>query len=184
MKKNLIKLFQLLSVLLILLFLFNCQEPSSESSGGSGNDDNQTSSLVGQWLSSYDELFIVASNETPPMFYSQYAGSTSYAGEIIEHDDYSGTSGYITILYTENAYYPEVVGKYYRIYWKNLTLDSCNISGAYLYDSSLPPEASDPSNPDYPDYIAQFSADTLDDAKNKFIVENGAFLGGSDCNKQ
>ena len=166
MKKNLFELFYLLFVVLILFFLFNCREPSTESSG---SENDPTPSLVGEWLSDYNELFIIADDETPPMFYSQYAGTTSYAGEIIEHDNYSGKSGYISIQYTENSTDPSVVGKFYRIHWEALTLSACKISGAYRADLAG---------------SAQYSADTLEDAKNNFTVENGAFLGGSDCNKQ
>ena len=164
MKKNLIKLFQLLFVVLILLFLFNCQESASKQ-----GDDDPIPDLVGEWLSSFNELFVINEDDPTPMFYSQFGGVTSYAGTIVEHDNYSGSNGYITIQYTENSFDPAVINKFYRIHWKALAVGICKISGAFRADLAG---------------SAQYSADTLADAKNNFTVEAGAFSAYSDCIKQ
>lgn len=76
----------------------------------------------------------------------------------------SDTEGFIYGKYTE-AYTPSDVGKYYAVSFKDLTDTTISIAGAY-----------------HSEYGS--SADSLDDAKNKFTIANGSFGTYSSCNRQ
>lgn len=112
--------------------------------------------------------------------------NTSYAGEFYEYKEgyfYSYGGSYGTVSYsitvdeivwgsdnTSGIMYGKYleswdktsIGKYYAISFKNLTANSISISGAY--------------NPD-----GTYTAETLEEAKKIFTVENKSFSAYSDC---
>ena len=81
--------------------------------------------LKGTWTSSWGEIYIISSTT----FTSKYGEDVSYAGTIVNVRDDGPGKGYITIKYTENAYY-DVIGNYYIIHYKDLTSSTMQISGA------------------------------------------------------
>ena len=85
--------------------------------------------LQGTWVSAWGEELVI----TAKTFTNAYGGEISYAGRIVNHrDDDSGTGYYITIRYTENVTFPDAVGKYYVLHYKDSTLSSMLFAGAYL----------------------------------------------------
>ena len=98
-------------------------------------------------------------------FTSTYDGATSYAISVEEISWTSDTSGFIYGKYTENTYTPSDVGKYYAVSFKDLTDTTISISGAY-----------------HSEYGS--SADSLNDAKANFTIDNGSFAIYSSCDKQ
>ena len=87
--------------------------------------------LKGTWVSSYGEEYIISSNT----FTSKYGDYVSYAGTIVNVREDGANAGYITIKYTENSYYTDVLGidvagNYYVIHYKNLSSSSVELSGA------------------------------------------------------
>lgn len=115
--------------------------------------------LVGTWESSYGETFKI----TEKNFTNLYNNDVSYAGDILEVEEDTSTSGRIFIKYTSNAFYgDDVIGKCYAVYYEDLTDNSIKLSGAYKAEGKT-------------------STDTLKEAKKEFTVENGYFGSGSEC---
>ena len=93
-----------------------------------------------------------------------FTSANTYSITVEEISWTSDTEGFIYGKYTE-AYTPSDVGKYYAVSFKDLTDTTISIAGAY-----------------HSEYGS--SADSLDDAKTKFTIDNGSFSTYSSCNRQ
>ena len=90
--------------------------------------------------------------------YQETTKSTFQVEEIVWNND--NTSGIIYGKYTDNKDYPNLVGKYYAISFKDLTSESVSISEASVNISGT---------------------DTLEDAKTTFTEASGYFTKYSSC---
>ncbi len=149
-----------LVVVFIAAFVTSCKEP--EPALVSYN-------IQGNWVSSWGEIY----NITETTFDT---GDTdwSYAGDNLVIEPLTYNSGYLYFKYTKafckthsdkSGVYvydtdSEHVGKWYAVYYKDLTETSVQISGAY---GSVP------------------STETLEEAKKVFTVEKGYYEGFSEC---
>ena len=127
------------------------------------------SDLIGTWESIWGEEYIISA----ATFTSGYGGSASYAGTIVAHNADGADAGYITIQYTENSTYTGSEGKFYVVYYKDLTSSAMSISGAYKGGD--------------PDFNAETGGSggktTQAEAEETYTVEGGYFGGGSNCYK-
>lgn len=117
--------------------------------------------IKGTWKSSYDEIFKISDSS----FENYYKDSLSYAGDNLFIKKITDSSGYIFIKYTANSNMDNVVGKWYAIYYSELTEQTVNISGAYKANGKT-------------------GTETLAEAISEFTVENGYFAGSSPCERQ
>ena len=159
----------LLSFGLLFSFAFvSCIDPNNailieEANAVSSGDF----SIVGTWESSWGEKFVI----TPTEFKNYYGDSECYTGNNLYIKKLSSTSGYIYFKYTKafcsthsdvfDADAPDV-GKWYTVYYYDLTAQSVKISGAVGAVSSF---------------------DTIQEAVNGFTVANGYFSSDSECVK-
>ncbi len=125
--------------------------------------------LVGDWKDG-DESYVI----TQETFTSSYKGSLSYSGNDLKVLKISDSMGYIYIKYTmalDAEYKPSAtardVGRWYAIFYKNLTDSSISLSGAYGSK----------------DGHKKTSTATLREAVAEFTVENGYFGYFSDLAK-
>lgn len=157
-----------ISLAVLSLGFMSCQHETDDD-----NDDISTltylTSCMGTWRSTYGEIFKFNTSEVE----SYFETSLGYTGDSVVFERETATSGYIYMQYTRayctthssgyNYIYDTDsldVGKWYAIYYKNLTLDSVSISG-----SALP------------------ASNSLEDAKIEHTVEKGAFAGFSECTR-
>jgi hypothetical protein len=91
--------------------------------------------LVGTWVDgSWGSVLFIKADGTYEDWYYSYdndgglwigdpylgdQGGQSYSGQIVATTDATQNEGYIYIRYTYNYSYPDVVGNYYAIYWKD-----------------------------------------------------------------
>lgn len=120
--------------------------------------------LIGEWLN----LSTIGSQYGEEKY--TYDGQTFtsvglYSITVEEISWTSDTEGFIYGKYTENTWTPSDVDKYYAVSFKDLTDTTISIAGAY-----------------HSEYGS--SADSLDDAKTKFTIDNGSFRTYSSCNRQ
>ena len=151
------RLFAIALVALSLL-AFGCKQP----------EDPTYTSLQGTWVEagSWGNSYYKIEGSTFKNYGDTYS---SYEGDNLTIEKISDTAGTIFIKYTVamNADYtysstaPDV-GKWYAISYKNLTANSVSLSGAYGKLSS---------------------AETLEEAKKEFTIENGYFANYSECKK-
>lgn len=120
--------------------------------------------LIGDWLnlstvgSQYGEEKYIYNGQN-------FTSVNAYTISVEEISWTSDTSGFIYGKYTENTYTPSDVGKYYAVSFKDLTDTTISIAGAY-----------------HSEYGS--SADSLNDAKANFTIDNGSFSFYSSCDKQ
>lgn len=148
-----------LVVVFIAAFVTSCKEP--EPALVSYN-------IQGNWVSSFGENY----NITETTF---DAGVWSYAGDNLVIEPLTNNSGYLYFKYTKAfcsahsdfgkdifTYDADAadVGKWYAVYYKDLTETSVQISGAYGKVTST---------------------ETLEEAKKEFTVEKGYYAEFSEC---
>lgn len=115
-RKNLLsRIFAVTLVLFAALSLNSCK-PDATPSG--------EISIFGTWKSGYGEVFEINNFGVENL----YNNSTVYAGDKLEINQITDDSGYIYIQYTK-AYNPDNNGKWYALYYFDLTADSVSISG-------------------------------------------------------
>lgn len=163
-----------------LLFSFvafnSCIDPNSAVTEDSILSSNiELGDIVGTWESSFGEKFVISSTE----FKNYYGDSETYTGNNLYIKKISPTSGYIYFKYTKAFCYTHSdfdpnhtvyvydtdapdVGKWYAVYYSDLTAHSVKISGASGDSSSF---------------------STIQEAVNGFIVENNYFDYNSECVK-
>ena len=124
--------------------------------------------LKGTWISPYSEVFIISDTT----FTSKYGADVTYAGTIVNHREAGSGAGYITIQYTTATYYPDGVGKFYVIYYKELTPTTVRISGALNND-----------DPDFSYTATTGGKTTRTEAEAACTVEGGYFDADSLCTK-
>lgn len=131
-------------------------------------DPDASASIYGTWTSEYGEVFTI----TESTLSNGGAWGDCYAGDNLTVKTIDKKSGYIYIKYTRSANpdytYSETapdVGKWYAVYYSNLTEDSVTLSGAFKKGGKT-------------------STETLEEAIEEFTVENGYFAGSSECVKQ
>ena len=129
--------------------------------------DPEDASILGTWVSVYDEIFIISDTE----FSSNFGEDTMYAGTIAKIREEDSGSGYITIRYTTCSD-PAAVGKYYVIHYKGLGISSVELAGA-----------ASQTDPDF-DNWGPGGKTSQADAEAAYTVENGYFAGYSACTKQ
>ncbi len=120
-------------------------------------------SVYGKWVDDWQGVY-----EISETYFKNYGpGYSSYEGSDVTVVPLSETSGTIFIKYTVAAmpdwsYSSEApdVGKWYAVSYKDLTENSISLAGAYGTKSS---------------------AETLEEAKTEFTVENGYFGTYSAC---
>ena len=149
-----------LVVVFIAAFVTSCKEPEPAL---------VSYHIQGNWVSSWGEIY----NITETTFDT---GDTawSYAGDNLEIEPLTNNSGYLYFKYTKalckihsdkSGFYvydtdSEHVGKWYAVYYKDLTEKSVQISGAYGPVKSTK---------------------TLEEAKKEFTVEKGYYASFSEC---
>ena len=129
------------------------------------NADPSPKKIEGTWVSTWGEKYVISGSEVKN-YYTDSATKEvklGYAGNSVEIKEINGTSGYIYMKYTRSANadwtYSETapdVGKWYAIYYFDLTDKSVKISGSSNY---------------YNNGVS--SCATLEDAKKTLTVENG-----------
>ena len=152
-----------LVVVFIAAFVTSCKEPEPAL---------VSYHIQGNWVSSWGEIYNITE--------TTFDTVSSYAGDNLKIEPLTYNSGYLYFKYTkalcENHsdksdpdwnnwvyVYDEHaadVGKWYAVYYKDLTKTSVQISGAY---GSVK------------------STETLEEAKKVFTVENGYYAGFSEC---
>lgn len=159
------KKFGVLSVLFLILsiFVFSCKEA-----------DDDSCEIYGLWKDAYSSYYEISRTAL-----KTYGDTwTSYEGCELQVRETSSSSGYIYIKYTkalkiegegENATWTYTadapdVGKYYALYYKNLSSSAVQISGAGKTGGKT-------------------STKTLKEAIAEFTVENGYFAMFSECVK-
>ena len=164
------KLFAL-SMFVCALALTGCKKPTD--ANGSENSVKavplaENDALIGTWTSSYGEVFTI----TKTSLSNGGSWGDCYAGDNLCAIKIDEKSGYIYIKYTRSANpdytYSETapdVGKWYAIYYSNLTENSVTLSGAFKADGKT-------------------STETLEEAIEEFTIENDYFAGSSECVKQ
>jgi uncharacterized repeat protein (TIGR02543 family) len=141
--------------------------------GNSDTDYSDThtmpSELTGEWESEWGEIFTISAGE-----FSSGAdwgdGWSGYKGTIVNHrGNAEGTAGYITIQYTECTWDEDAEGKYYVVYYKDLTDTSVTISGAGLLAD--------------PGFGTSGGRANKEEAEATYTVSAGYFAMGSDLTK-
>lgn len=160
--------------LLFSLVAFNsCIDPNSAITEDSILSSNiAADAIIGTWESSYGEKYVISSTEFKN-YYTNSSGSLveSYTGNNLYIKKLSSTSGYIYIKYTksklsDDSYSTSApdVGKWYAVYYYDLTAASVKISGASKSNGVT-------------------STANLAGAVSEFTVANGYFAGDSTCVK-
>ena len=149
----------LLTLLTVLILAISCASPN-DPTNTNWKDNTNHDLLKKSWYdtASTDSTY----NYDGTTFSSSWQGTVSYSftvEEIVWGSD--NTSGIIYGKYTANTTYPELVGKYYAVSFKDLTSESVSIASAYKADGVS-------------------STDTLEEAKTTFTEANGYFIY-SDC---
>ncbi|MDD5929976.1 MAG: hypothetical protein PUC37_09280 [Spirochaetales bacterium] len=166
MKNNLLKKISLSFGLLFSIVAFNsCIDPNNVPDELTATENN--GSIIGTWESSYGEKYVFSSTE----FKNYYGNSETYTGNNLYIKKLSSTSGYIYLKYTksimsDNSYSTSApdVGKWYAVYYNDLTDRSVKISAAAKENGAT-------------------SFINLADAVNEFTVANGYFSVDSTCIK-
>jgi hypothetical protein len=125
--------------------------------------------LQGNWVSLYGEAYIIT--DTTYSTFSDPNYGDGYSGTFVNHRSASSSAGYITIKYTKHYDDPAAIGKYYVVYYENLTASTFSISGAYNADDL-----------DF-NYPKGGGKATQAEAESTYTVENNYFGWGSDCEK-
>jgi hypothetical protein len=137
-----------------------------------GYSDTHTlpSKLTGEWKSEYGEIYTISAGEFSSGM--EWEGEWSgYKGTIVNHrGNAEGTTGYITIQFTECTWDEDAENKYYVVYYKNLTDTTVTISGAGLLAD--------------PDFGNSGGRATKDEAEATYTVSSGYFATGSDLTKE
>ena len=150
-----------ITILSILILSVSCNKVTPPDDGKLHKNH---SLLIGDWLnlstigSQYGEEKYIYDGQT-------FTSVNLYTISVEEISWTTDTSGFIYGKYTENAYTPSNVGKYYAVSFKDLTETTISIAGAY-----------------HSEYGS--SADSLNDAKANFTIDNGSFSTYSSCAKQ
>lgn len=166
--------------LLMLTGCFNPSKPETPSLPEGVTSLSADDTLVGTWESSYGEIFKISD--------SNFICEGTYEGNNLVVRKLSDSKGYIYVKYTVvydwakgqmeepedktgwlnswGMWYPlnkDLIGKWYGIYYTNLTPTSMTISGALG---------------------TKLSTDTLEEAITEFTFENGYFGGNSELTKK
>jgi len=123
---------------LTLLFAFNvifasCVDPAINND----NEENNTAitvpeNLKGTWINpTYGDETYTITNTSYINADLVYGG---YSGTIVNVRKTNDEEGYITIKYTQNNNDNNAIGKYYVIYYENLTASTVSMAGAYNGD--------------------------------------------------
>lgn len=148
MKKRPLSALALGFLVLGTALVLSCTPPVQETPS-----PNPIAALIGTWESSWGERLEI----TETTFRNLYNGTTvNYVGTI--EDVVGGTSGYITIKVTERGEYGPTIGKYYTVYWKNLSSTGMAYTSPYKAGSAY-----------------NNGMDTLSAAKAEYTVEKGYF---------
>lgn len=150
------KKFGVLFVLFLILsiFIFSCKEA-----------DDDSCEIYGLWKDAYSSYYEISRTSL-----KTYGDTwTSYEGCELQVRETSSSSGYIYIKYTvamndDYSYSSSApdVGKYYALYYKDLSSSAVQISGAGKTGGKT-------------------SMATLKEAVEEFTVENGYFAMFSEC---
>lgn len=170
MKNNLLKKIFLSFGLLFSIVAFNsCIDPNNVPDELTAAENN--GSIIGTWESSDGEKFVISSTEFKNYYTSGGNFVETYTGNNLYIKKLSSTSGYIYLKYTKsflsgNSYSTSApdVGKWYAVYYYDLTAASVKISGAYKSNGVT-------------------STENLAGAVSEFTVANGYFAGDSTCIK-
>ena len=151
----------LLTLLTVLILAISCASPN-DPTNTNWKDNTNHDLLKKSWYdtASTDSTY----NYDGTTFSSSWQGTVSYSftvEEIVWGSD--NTSGIIYGKYTANTTYPELVGKYYAVSFKDLTSESVSIAGAYKAEGGVS------------------ATDTLEEAKTTFTEANGYFNQYSAC---
>lgn len=113
----------------------------------------EPSSLVGTWLSPYGDGYVITENS---LTYDDRGWGYGWSGKILEIT--GSSSGYIYIQYEslEEGLDSEFLGKYLTIHYENLSEVAVQLANPYKADGII-------------------FAETLEQAKTEFTVENGYF---------
>ena len=160
MKKFILSHLVAIALVALSLTTFGCVQPTSAVTTITTNTPQEVG-LVGNWTSTYNELFAITNVDLT----NSYAGSPAYAGNDIRVVKISDTAGTIFIKYTSNTYNTAVVGKWYAVSYKNLTSSSVSLAGAYKASGSS-------------------GTSTFEEAVAEFTIANGYFGTYSECVKQ
>ena len=164
MKKFILSHLVAIALVTLSLTTFGCVQPTSAVTTTSTTITSNTPlevGLVGNWTSTYNELFAITNVDLT----NSYAGSPAYAGNDIRVVKISDTAGTIFIKYTSNTYNTAVVGKWYAVSYKNLTSSSVSLAGAYKASGSS-------------------GTSTFEEAVAEFTIANGYFDIYSECVKK
>lgn len=170
MKNNLLKKIFLSFGLLFSIVAFNsCIDPNNVPDELTATENND--SIIGTWESSYGEKYVISSTEFKNYYTSGGNFVEAYTGNNLYIKKISETSGYIYIKYTksmmpDSSYSTSApdVGKWYAVYYNDLTDRSVKISAAYKNGGAT-------------------SFINIADAVNEFTVANGYFSVDSTCIK-
>ena len=164
MNKLILSHLVVMALVALALTTFGCVQPTSAATTTTTTITTNTPQevgLVGNWTSTYNELFAITNVDLT----NSYAGSPAYAGNDIRVVKISDTAGTIFIKYTSNTYNTAVVGKWYAVSYKNLTSSSVSLAGAYKASGSS-------------------GTSTFEEAVAEFTIANGYFGTYSECVKQ
>lgn len=162
-------LFALAAFAVICFGFTGCQQEDDEDeqTGSVPVSISQAPALVGTWTSTYGEIFAITENSLS----NGGSWGDCYAGNELKIIKLSDTAGYIYIKYTRAANpdftYSETapdVGKWYAIFYSDLSSNSVKLSGAYKASGKT-------------------SMPTLAEAILEFTVANGYFASSSICSK-
>ena len=156
----------LLTLLTVSILAVSCA--ANNPNNPIGSDNANFSKLKKNWIDSYKSVYSITENEFKNLYLDNntLTYKVSYSTSILEITwNPDNTSGIIYGQYTINNNNQNDNGKYYAISFQGLTDNSVSISGAGKF-----------VNGSY-----DSSAETLEEAKTKFTVENGYFSFYSDC---
>ena len=118
-------MFKKVSYLVLALALF----VGAQAFMGCSSSSDDPGPLEGTWESIHGDSYIITANKVT---YDDGWDFMSYAGTIENTRKDGSNAGYITVKYTESAFYgADAVGKYIVIHYKNLTSSSVSLSIAY-----------------------------------------------------
>ena len=149
--------FAALVLVLLTVALPGCKQDN--------DDPTLLDKLAGVWTSDMGEKYTISSTK----FTSAWGGDVTYEGTIVNVREIDSTSGYITIKLTAAAYYPESVGNYYVIHFRDLTSSTMKIAGAGKMEGD--------------NYVGGEGESTQAAAETRFTVQEGYFDGFSDVTK-
>ena len=172
-------------LLIILVFICSCNKNDEitgrGSSGGGGNRGNSgdSSKIIGNDHKNFNMLIGTWQGQDPENLSEAYifdgkiffAEPSTYSIEVLEISWTTDTQGFFYGKYISHySNSEEYIGKYYAISFKDLTETDLKISGAL--------------NGKLGSADAVYKADTLEEAKTIFTIENNSFSNYTICKKE